>query len=163
MFREVQLREETKGKLFLHSMPGRYESWEEFQRCVIEANISIIVCLAEADEIEKKSPSYYLAVKSGSVPRHKLDFPIPDFQAPNDREAFAEFVLLVAQQIESGERVLIHCAGGIGRTGTFAECLLHCVGFKEVIATKLVAEAGSSAERPEQHDLIKWHAKRAYK
>lgn len=163
MFKEIPLREKGKGKIFLHSMPGRYEHWEEFQRHVREAKISKIVCLAEADEIELKSPLYSLAVKSGSIPCRKLDFPIPDFQAPVDREAFAEFVQLVAQHVESGERVLIHCAGGIGRTGTFAECVLHCIGFKESIATKLVTEAGSGAERPQQQDFIKWHAKRACK
>lgn len=144
-------------------MPGRYERWEEFQGHVIEAKISKIVCLAEAEEVERKSPSYSLAIRSGSIPCPKLDFPIPDFDAPSDRKAFAEFVRLVAQHIESGERVLIHCAGGIGRTGTFAACVLHCIGFKEDMATKLVFEAGSGAETTQQHDFVKCHAKSACK
>lgn len=163
MFREVRLREETKGKLFLHSMPGRYESWEEFQGHVVGTEINRIVCLAEEEEIKRKSPSYFRAIRSGSIPCPKSDFPIPDFDTPSDRIAFAEFVRLVARDVESGESVLIHCAGGIGRTGIFAACVLHCMGFKEDMAVGLVEEAGSGPETPPQLDLVKWHAKIACK
>ena len=158
MFREVPLHEKTKGRLYLHSMPGRHERLEEFHREILETKINLIVCLAEADEIEKKSPSYYQAIKSESIPCFKLDFPIPDYGIPSDFKLFAECVQTVAQRIHSGDNVLLHCAGGIGRTGTFAVCLLHCFGFKQEIAVKIIDKAGSYAERPEQRNLLMWHA-----
>jgi protein-tyrosine phosphatase len=158
MFREVLLSGVTTGRLFLHSMPARYESWDEFRDQIEITKINRIVCLAEAEEIKQKSPSYFDAIASHLIPCPKLDFPIPDFGTPVDCRAFAECVQLVAGYIESGETVLIHCAGGIGRTGTFATCVLHCLGMKNDMATRLVHRAGSDTETREQSDLVCWHA-----
>jgi protein-tyrosine phosphatase len=157
MFREIQLRETITGKLFLHSMPGRYERWEDFRAYLIETGINRIVCLAEAEEIDRKSPSYSCAIRSGAIPCLKLDFPIADFGVPKNREVFAEFVQLVANYLQSGENILVHCAGGIGRTGTFATCLLHCLGYNQLTARQIVAKAGSAAETLQQEDLVDWH------
>lgn len=157
IFRQVSLHEEIKGKLFLHSMPGRYESWEEFCDSLIKAKINQIICLAEPQEIVQKSPSYSNAIQAGAILCPKTDFPIPDYGTPSDREAFFEAVQLVAQHVKSGKKVLIHCAGGIGRTGTFATCVLHCLGFERREAMKLVRAARSGAETPEQASLIEWH------
>lgn len=158
MFRELKLSNTVQGRVFLHSMPGRYESWIEFQSWMIQTKIDRIVCLAEYDEIKQKSAEYFDAINSKRIPCIKSDFPIPDYGIPRDRKSFVEYVKSIAGFIVSGETVLIHCAGGKGRTGTFATCVLHALGIESERATELVYKAGSHTETSEQKGLVSWHA-----
>jgi hypothetical protein len=56
--RRVELPGNLEGRLFLHSMPGRYESLEEFLAEIVLKNISCVVCLAPPEEIRRKSRSF---------------------------------------------------------------------------------------------------------
>ncbi len=80
MFRSVDLHQEIHGKLVLHSMPARYESWNKFKKYVESAKVDLIVCLTSIGEIEQKSPLYVDAIKNEQLPCSKLDYPIKDFQ-----------------------------------------------------------------------------------
>jgi atypical dual specificity phosphatase len=62
-------------------------------------------------------PRYRIAsVEEGGCSRY--NFPVPDFQAPTleQLKAFARLL----QQLPSSSKMLVHCEGGLGRTGTFA-------------------------------------------
>ena len=71
------------------------------------------MCLAEKDEIHKKSSDYAQALEAGTVPCSVLPFEIPDRGAPEDRDAFWALAGNVAKRLQSGETVLIHCAGAV--------------------------------------------------
>ena len=161
MFRTVQLSGKTTGALFLHSMPGRYESWSDFLKDAQERRIDGIVCLTGMDEIREKSPDYAAALETGRVPCPRACFPIDDYGVPEDWEAFARFVSEAAVQIRSGKRMLVHCAGGVGRTGTFAVCLLHHFGMGQDEAENAVASVFAGPETPEQEELVSWHVAHA--
>ena len=129
MFRRVDLPARIPGRLLLHSMPGRYEAIETVWHQVRSETIGAIVCLAEKDEIHEKSSEYARALEAGTVPCSVLPFEIPDRGAPEDRRAFWALAGDVARRLQSGEAVLIHCAGGVvGRTATFAISVLLRVG-----------------------------------
>jgi len=147
------------GKLLLHSMPARYESWDEFETHIVSNKVNVIVCLAPIAEIERKSPLYANAIKNEQLPCGKIDYPIQDFSVPADKYEFSEFVRSVANRIQEGETVLIHCAGGIGRTGTVAICVLQELGFENGEAFDLIRKAGSESETQEQSNLVLWHEK----
>jgi protein-tyrosine phosphatase len=85
-------------------------------------------------------------------------FPIVDFGVPSDRARFLELVNSIAFDLRGGANILLHCAAGIGRTGTVASCVLAALGVPVDEATQRVYAAGSYAERPEQVDLIQWVA-----
>ncbi|MBT3193694.1 MAG: phosphatase [Verrucomicrobia bacterium] len=157
MFRRIQLTETTPGALFLHSMPARYEEWDAFSEQAREMQIDGIVCLTGMDEIREKSPDYAAALEAGCVPCPRASFPLEDYGVPDDWEAFARFVRAAVERIQSGERVLVHCAGGVGRTGMFAVCLLHYLGIEHRDALAAVALAGSGPEAPDQEELALWH------
>jgi hypothetical protein len=88
MFREVNLPENIAGRLYLHSMPGRHEPLEDIEARIRELGITVVVCLAPLEEIEKKSPNYAAAIRSNDQEWQQLSYPIPDYGAPNDNEDF---------------------------------------------------------------------------
>ena len=161
MFRLVRLPESVSGRLLLHSMPGRHESWDAFVAEAQRVNLDTIVCLTPEEEIERKSPSYASARAEKRLPCGVENFVIPDLRAPTDTEkkTFQAFVVNLANTLCAGKVCLMHCAGGIGRTGTVATCLLLELGVDINKAAHEVEHAGSYPEVAEQEDFIVWYSK----
>lgn len=65
---------------------------------------------------DEQAPNYDLAlIESLNVERHSI--PVRDFQAPTT-DQLSQFVQVV--EGANDKRVVVHCLGGSGRTGTFA-------------------------------------------
>ena len=162
MFRVVKLPNHIPGRIFLHNMLGHYgQSLEDTFQEVKLCKINRIISLASIEEIEQKSPDYWRMLTIGELPCAYECFAIPDFGIPQDHQCFDGFVRAVAGRVLTGENILIHCGAGIGRTGTFACCLLTTLGIPTEEALKIVCEAGSGPETSEQEGLISWFASRA--
>ena len=158
LFREVAHWQGFKGGLFLHSMLGRREPLANSLPEIESLSINGILSLASLDEIENKSPTYATAIKSHQLPCEYISFPIDDYNVPEDREKFGSFVKNVAERLRNGERLLMHCGAGIGRTGTVACCILIELGLSKEKAEKTVSEAGSHPENDLQKELVRWYA-----
>jgi protein-tyrosine phosphatase len=156
MFRRVELPARVPGRLLLHSMPGRYEAIERAWDQVRKEAVRAIVCLAEKSELHEKSSEYAHAIEAGTVPCVVLPFEVPDRGVPADRHAFWALAGDVAKRLQSGEAVLIHCAGGVGRTATLAVCVLLALGEPVSDARNVVSRAGSTVETAQQRELISW-------
>jgi protein-tyrosine phosphatase len=137
-------------------MPGRYEPFSEAESEILGQGIGCVVCLAPSSEITLKSPAYAAAIKCDGLPWQHLPFAIADYSAPDDREGFLNLSREVADRLHRGERVLIHCGAGVGRTGTLAICVLIALGIEAHQANSIVARAGSTPERQSQRDTIEW-------
>lgn len=153
MFRRVQLPDAVPGVLFLHSMPGRFESMEAATGEIERNAISRVICLTAMDEIREQSPAYAAAIESGVSWTH-VPHPVSDFGVPEDVDAFMVLAKSVAEDLHAGERVLVHCAAGIGRTGTFAAAVLCQLGVPLIDARRLVRLAGSNAETDGQRMFL---------
>jgi protein-tyrosine phosphatase len=142
-------------------MPGRHgplaHTWEDLRR----EEIHVVVCLAEPEEIRGKSPAYAAALEAQAVPCPVESFPVADFGVPGDREAFWALATSVGRRLTEGERVVIHCGAGIGRTGTLAACALLALGEPSARAEQAVSAAGSHPETDQQRALVSWCAGRA--
>ena len=162
MLRQVSLPADIPGALFLYHMPGRYDSFEADSALIQAQQIDYVLCLAPIEEIRRKSPAYADAIERKNIAWQRIEFPISDFSAPGEDEepAFLDLVRQVADDLRSGQRVLIHCAGGIGRTGTAAVCVLLALGFTQEVAIRCIQKAGSHHEAHEQLELIDWIAAR---
>ena len=158
MFRRVDIAARVPGRLLLHSMPGRYESLENVWKQVRNEGVCAIVCLAEKDELHDKSSKYARALEAGTVPCLVIRFEVPDRSAPEDRDAFWALAGDVAERLKSGEVVLIHCAGGVGRTAMLAVCVLLALGEPMADARSMISRAGSTVETAPQSQLILWCA-----
>lgn len=158
MFRSVALPDDVSGRLYLHSMPARYEAYQATLDAVRLKGITQVVCLTSLEEIASKAPAYARAVQRKDVPWQQRMYPIVDYGVPSDRASFLELVHSIAADLRSGVNILLHCAAGIGRTGTVASCVLIALGVPADEAALRIYAAGSYAERPEQVELIQWVA-----
>jgi protein-tyrosine phosphatase len=139
-------------------MPGRYEAIESVWQNLKREAVGSIVCLAEKAEIELKSFEYAQALQAGTVPCSVVHFEIPDRGAPEDRYGFWILAGDLAERLRSGECILIHCTGGVGRTATLAICVLVALGEPASEARSVVSRAGSTVETIQQSGLISWCA-----
>jgi protein-tyrosine phosphatase len=120
--RRVELPGNLEGHLFLHSMPGRYEPFEEFLDDIVLKNIRCVVCLSWPEEIQQRSPAYarFLA---GTVPWEHITFPMWNSVMP-DATSLEPLTREIVKRLRQGRNVLIHCDSGIGRAGTVAVAVL---------------------------------------
>jgi protein-tyrosine phosphatase len=160
MFRCVDLPARVTGRLLLHSMPGRFEAIERVWHQVRSDAIVAIVCLTERYEIELKSSRYAEALEAGTVPCSVLSFAVREGGVPEDRDAFWALANDVANRLQCGEAVLIHCAGGVGRTAMFAVSVLLALGEPMSEAESTVSRAGSTVETMPQMEMLSWCAER---
>ena len=158
MFRRVDLPARVPGKLLLHSMPGRFEAMEKVWQQVKNEAVAAIVCLTEGFEIREKSSRYAQALETGTVPCAVLPFEIREGGVPEDRNAFWSLANDIAHRLQSGEAVLIHCAGGVGRTAMLAISVLLALGEPMKEAENIISRAGSIVETTPQIEMLSWCA-----
>ncbi len=154
-FREVSLSEGVHGKLYLHSMPGRYENLAQVWDDLKSLGVCAIVCLAPLDEIREKSPTYAAAIQVGTVPCAIRLLPVRDYQGPDNDQVFRQMAVETSDRLRHGEAVLVHCGAGIGRTGMFAIGALMALGLSADEARRAVEATGSKPERPAQEEALR--------
>lgn len=142
-------------------MPGRFETIERAWHQLKSEAVGAIVCLTEQYEIQLKSSKYAEALEAGTVPCSVLAFAIREGSVPEDRGAFWALANEVANRLQSGETVLIHCAGGVGRTAMLAVSVLLALGEAMNDAESLVSNAGSTVETMPQIEMLSWCASQA--
>ena len=156
MFRRVDLPTRVPGRLLLHSMPGRFEAIERVWHQLKSDGVGAIVCLNEKHELHTKSSKYAEALETGTVPCSVLPFEIREGGVPEDRHAFWALANDVANRLQCGEAVLIHCAGGVGRTAMLAVSVLLVLGEPLNVAESVVSRAGSMVETMPQIEMLSW-------
>lgn len=154
--RRVDLPAAVTGALLLGGMPARFEPWDAFEARARAAALGLVVCLTPPVEIEELSPSYHAAVAQGGLPFRWLNVPMRNFGLPEDAAAFRAGVHHVAQALRAGDAVLLHCAAGLGRTGTAAACVLKALGLDAEAALQRVRDAGSNPQNAKQSGLVTW-------
>lgn len=126
------------GRVGLTLAPGKraYSKsgprWErdlsaDLDRLVQRHGANVLVCLIEDHELERLAiPSLVSEAEARGLTVHRL--PIPDGGVLPQLEPVARLVARIADHARAGRTVVIHCAGGLGRTGTVAGCLLVELG-----------------------------------
>jgi atypical dual specificity phosphatase len=109
-----------------------------------------VLSLAEDAPLEEMT-------RAGFLVRHE---PIRDFAAP-DLETLSRCVAFVRESVDRGERVLVHCHAGYGRTGTVLAAYLASLGGGAAAAIERVRLLRpGSVETPEQEAAVLRFAER---
>jgi protein-tyrosine phosphatase len=155
-FRPVELPAQVRGTLWLSSMPGRFGAWSDFEREAADTGVKMVVCLTPRDEVRELSPVYDAAIARGGAPYEWVQLPVPNFGVPDDRQAFRHGIDRIAKALRAGEPVMMHCAAGMGRTGSAAACVLKALGLSTNEALARVREAGSNPQNAIQSGFVEW-------
>ena len=70
-----------------------------------------------------------------------ISFPIDDLSVPGSRSAVLNLVSEIERLLVEGHRIVIHCRGGIGRSGLLAASLLVSSGIEPEAALRTVSDA----------------------
>ena len=154
--RPVELPPDVRGSLWLSAMPGRYGTMPDFEQKARADGLRMVVCLTPRDEIEELSPDYGAAVTRGGTSYEWVHLPVPNFGVPPDRSAFREAIRHIADRIKAGDSVLMHCAAGMGRTGSAAACVLKALGLPSEEALERVRTAGSNPQNAAYSGFVDW-------
>jgi protein-tyrosine phosphatase len=155
---ELKLPHDIKGHLFLGSLPGlRYaENRSNFyhdEKRIMELGITTVVRLSPTKDVSIDSPPYSKHITEKTLKWKEIYHPVEDYSAPDDVVTYHELVNEILNKLRNGESILVHCGGGIGRTGTFGMALLYKLGYSYDDAFCIVDDTGSRPEN-EQQDLF---------
>jgi protein-tyrosine phosphatase len=121
------------GRLWGASRPGYPDvpaSPRQIEATVREwagAGVDVVVTLMEDAEVARICPGFPEALTRHGL--ESLRYPIADFGAPEDAEAFCRFVGEARARLARGQAVLAHCNAGLGRTAIFLASLLREGGY----------------------------------
>jgi protein-tyrosine phosphatase len=115
----------------------------------------VVVCLNEEHELADRYPLYVDWLRA-EAPRRAIWHPIPDLHAPG-REEFAPVLAEIVDRVVTGERLIVHCAAGIGRAGTTAVAVLVslAVPLDEALAHVRRHRPAAGPEVGTQLDLVR--------
>ncbi len=144
--------------LYVTILPGRRDRMRDLKKdldTLVSDKVSAVMCLVTPDELE------YYGV-SDLVPQYQkrgletLTFPILDQHAPGT-QGLDESLHWIEKQRAMGHSVLIHCVGGLGRSGLMAAAYLMQKGLDLQKAVETVRQARSerAIETREQMDFLK--------
>jgi len=149
---------ERDGALGMGFAPGKYDSRgkhdrdlaADLERLRAVHRVDALLLLVDDGELATmRIPELPAAVAAVGIT--VLRHPIPDFGVPQDAVAFAATIDDVLARIRAGERVLVACFGGFGRTGTVSACVLRVAGLAPADAIALVrATRPGTIERDSQ-------------
>ncbi len=130
---EIPLPTSVPGHLWLC---GKHKVGPDHAAVLAQTPADVIVCLTQRHELEDRYPAYTTWLLSR--PPQSRWFPIHDLTAP-EVELFLSLVDEIVGLLRADRSVVVHCAAGIGRSGTTAVGVLMRLGMGEEEALKHVA------------------------
>lgn len=116
----------------------------------------VLVCLLQQDEMQRlRIPTLLDAARALGLAVHH--FPIRDGGVPPRSHAVAPLVRAILDHTRGGERVVVHCQGGLGRAGTIGGCYLRACGVDadEALAILQRTRGPNCPENGAQRDFIR--------
>jgi len=114
------------GFLAIMAHPGQEQGAASAIALVARDGVHQVVSLlepAEASALGLDAEAQLVAAQSMAF----VSFPIPDMGLPASVSAFAGLARDLYRQVDAGVNTLVHCRGGVGRSGLLAAAvLLHC-------------------------------------
>ena len=106
-------------------------------RALAAQSVDLVVCLQETHEGAYVAEG---ARSSCAVKVERIALPIVDSGTPWIRRPLARLIGTISAQLDGGRSVVIHCAGGLGRSGVVVGCWLRAQGVGTECAFALLHE-----------------------
>ncbi len=119
--------EADANKLYASATPSSLNTEERTKNLnfILSKEIQVIVNLMEEHEINHDFELFFdYAPEFEKSGIESVRFPIEDINIPKSYEYATEILDFIDGKINEGKKVLVHCWGGIGRTGTIVGCYL---------------------------------------
>lgn len=115
---------------------GKQYIGPDVHRAIAETGADTVVCLTQRHEVAERYPDYtaWLDTAPAEVAVWR---PLTDLSYPSPEE-IRPFLDDLVERLEAGRGLIIHCAAGIGRSGTTATALLMLLGASQKDATEVV-------------------------
>lgn len=152
----------VSGCLLLRPMPGG-AFWPDLDEgLALLRTLDRVVVLVPDEELAIHSRAYWRWLRDDVDDAPTIvRFPIVDWGLPTEADAFFACARDVQAALARGERVLVHCWAGVGRSGTFAMAVLVEHGYSLDQAEPLVRAAGGSPEG-RQYEWVRAEAVRRH-
>lgn len=143
------------GRLAISPRPDGGEWLDEAIRSWSRAGIGVVVSLIELDEVTylelAREEEVCLANNISFV-----SFPITDLGVPDSIEDARTLIATLEQGLADGSNILVHCHGGIGRSGLITSGVLVCsgIGPGEAMRRASIARGLSVPETGEQKQWV---------
>ncbi len=144
--------------------PGRWdrELEPDLERLTGRYETDALVTLLEEEEFERYGvPGFLRRVREAGL--EVVHFPIADVKTPRkaQSEDYAALIERLVSLLKEGKTVVIHCRGGLGRTGTVAASVLVALGRDPDEAIRLVRSVRSerAVETRKQEEYVRRFAR----
>ena len=115
------------GRLAILARPRGADWLEDEVEAWKEIGVDTVVSLlTQSEEVELSLTEERDLVRRSGL--KFMNFPIPDYSVPRSQNATRQFVNELRDQLSRGNKVGIHCRGGIGRSSLVAACVLVTLG-----------------------------------
>ncbi len=149
---EIPLPTALSGRLFVC---GKHAIGRDHLALMDRVEATTVVALTETHELDDRYPDYAQWLRA-NLGTHAVHQPIPDLHAPalDDLRGLVDDIYA---RLSAGEVVIVHCAGGIGRSGTVAVAVLVRAGVPIDVALTTVRSSRPMAgpEVGAQQDVLR--------
>ncbi len=111
------------GRLGIARLPGRAGDLAGDVAAIAGWGARLVLSMTELDEMAAHGAAGLAALLAARGIGHAM-FPIPDFGTPGSDAEWASLSRDLHRRLAAGERILLHCMGGKGRSGMVAMRLL---------------------------------------
>ena len=143
-----------RGRLAIASRPRGGDWLDDEAGAWRQAGIDVVVSLLESDEASQLD-----LVGERQAAEHNgisfIAFPIPDRGVPASFGDAASLMIRIADQLDAGMNVAVHCRQGVGRSGMIAAGVLVTSGASPEEAMESVSSV-RGAEVPETIEQRRW-------
>lgn len=146
------------GTIGVSPLPGAQNPLETDLATVADWQARMVISFIEQHEFDAKNlpPFGRELAQLGTAWRH---YPIDDFSVPTPdfQRNWDERLHEITAILETGARVLLHCRGGLGRSGTMAAWILIHYGHSAAEAIRMVraARGEEAIETEDQENYLR--------